>query len=86
LLRCVTAVGEVGHEQRFARNEAGAHLHEFAQETAGGLRTVAHLGFELDAIFHVEHGARLGNHRFVGVQFDLHDLNVLTNDLVVYFV
>jgi hypothetical protein len=50
LLRCVTAVGEVGHEQRFARNEAGAHLHEFAQETAGGLRTVAHLGLELDAI------------------------------------
>ncbi len=41
---------------------------------------------EGDAVFHVVHGTRFGDHRFTGVQFHLDDLHVVAENFIVDFV
>ena len=51
-----------------------------------GLGAVAHLGFELDAVLHVHHAARFGDHRFLGVELYLDILEVIAKNLIINFV
>ena len=65
---------------------AGVREQELAEEAAVGLGAVSHFGFKLNTVFHKKHGTRFGNHRFIRVQFDFHDLDVFTNNFVVDLV
>ena len=60
----------------------GAHqlVHEPAAAAAG---SIAKSRFHLDGRFLVHHGAGFGNNAFARVQFNLHKLHFLTEDLVV---
>ena len=59
---------------------------EFGPLALIGVRTIAHLGLERDALLNVHHGPSLGDHHLSGIKFDLHKLKVVSMDLVVNFV
>jgi hypothetical protein len=61
---------------------AGAE--QFAHQPLVGLRTVAHLGLEDDVVFHIVHGAGLGNYGFAGIEFHEHHLHVVADNLKIH--
>ncbi len=46
-------------------------------------RAIPEDGLHLDAVVHVHHAAGLGHRRLAGVEFNLHILHLLTEDLEI---
>ena len=81
-------VGEHGHEERLAREQALARAHERAHHAAALalLRAVAEDRLHLDAVFAVHHATRFRDDGLSWVELDLHELQVVTDDLVIDLV
>ncbi len=82
----LSLIGEVSHEDGLTRQGSLAHAEQLVQRALVGHRPVTHMSLEVDAVFHVVHRARLGDHRLTGVELDLDDLHVVAVDLVVDFM
>ena len=86
VLLATTVIREVRDEEGLARERTLTGVQELADDGLVGLRSVAHPGFEVDAIFHVVHGSGLGDHGFAGIELDLHQLHVVAPNRVVQFM
>ncbi len=80
------AVAEMGHEDRFAADGALGRREQLVHQSRLGPRAVTELGLEGDAVIHPVHDAGFGHHRLAGVQFDLHHLHVVAEDLITDFM
>ena len=79
------AVAEQGNEERIAREHALAGPHQLVEQAAT-LRVRIEGGRHRDPLAHEHHAARLGEHRFAGVEGDDHGLQVIADDLVIDFI
>ncbi len=83
LLALPCPVGEVGDEQRLAGDHPLPNAHQLVQEASLGPGAISHLGLKADAVLHVHHRPGFGDHRLAGVQLDLHELQVVAENLVI---
>ena len=81
-----TGVGEVGEEQRFARNDAFAGALELAPHARARLGAVAHDRLKRDTVFDEHHRARFADDGLARIQLDLDELHVVAKYLIVDFV
>ena len=76
----------MGQEQGLAGNRALSHVEELAEHSLVGDRAVPEPCLEVDAVFHVVHGAGFGDDGLSLVELDLDDLQVIADELIVDFV
>ncbi len=82
----IGAIQENCHEQRLARQQPLACAHQGAEKSAVLLRAIAEDGLHFDPVFHVHHPAGFGHRRFSGIQFDLDELHIAANNLIINLV
>ena len=87
LMLALTTVGEHGHEEALAGQQALAGPDELVEDAAVLLvAAVTEHGFHLDGAGHEHHGPRLGHGTLARVQFHLDKLHVVAVNAVVHVV
>ncbi len=79
-------MGEDGHEQALAGEQAFAGADQLVHEAALLAAAVAEDRLHLDAVVHVHHAAGLGDDALAGIELDLDELHLVAEDLVVDLV
>src|SRR5262249_54164167 len=81
-------VGEHGHEERFAGEQALARAHERAHQAArlALLRAVAADRLHLQPVFGVHHAARFRNAGLSRIELNANELQIVADDLVIDLV
>lgn len=79
-------IGKVGEKDALTAQGSHACIHQFAQDALAGLAAIAHLGAEVYSFSHIHHCTCFGNYSLLGVEGNLHHLDVFADYFEVDFV
>ena len=82
----IPTVCKVGHKQGLTCENPASGGEHFVEKTGVGVGAIAHFGFELNAFFHVQHGAGLGDHGFARIELNFNNLDIVAYDFIIDFV